>query len=85
MARKVTPAEKDEMFARLRRNILLARLKVSLDEELKRPTSPRQKALAEMKLPPLRSHSHVTRAAGRNGSVEIVAQRQVGESRSRAW
>lgn len=56
--KKISP---DEMFARLRRNILLAQLKVSLDEELKRPSSPAQKKLAEMKLPPMRSgYRHVT-------------------------
>ncbi|WP_146069188.1 hypothetical protein [Arthrobacter sp. ZGTC412] len=56
--RKISP---EVMFARLRRNILLAQLKVSLDEELKRPSSPAQKRLAEMKLPPMRSgYRHVT-------------------------
>lgn len=49
--KKISP---DEMFTRLRRNILLAQLKVSLDEELKRPSSPAQKKLAELKLPPMR-------------------------------
>lgn len=49
--RKISPEQKDEMFAELRRNILIARLKVSLDKELNRATTPAQKALAEMKLP----------------------------------
>lgn len=41
------------MFATLRREILVARLKVTLDEELDRPTSTKVKLLAQMKLPPL--------------------------------
>lgn len=42
---------KHRMFERLRREILAARLKVTLDEQLKRETSPTVKALAGMKLP----------------------------------
>lgn len=42
---------KNQMFDRLRREILAARLKVTLDEQLKRETSPTVKALADMKLP----------------------------------
>lgn len=53
--KKVSPETRDELFAKLRRNILIARLKVTLDEELNRESTPGQKALAEMKLPPLRS------------------------------
>jgi hypothetical protein len=44
---------KDEVFDTLRREILAARLKVTLDEQLKRPTSPTVKRLAGMKLPPV--------------------------------
>jgi ribosome maturation protein Sdo1 len=54
--KKISAERRDEMFAKLRRNILIARLKVTLDKELNRPTTPAQKALAEMKLPPMRSH-----------------------------
>lgn len=43
---------KQQMFERLRREILAARLKVTLDEQFKRETSPTVKALAGMKLPP---------------------------------
>lgn len=42
------------MFARLRHNILIARLKVSLDKELNGTTTPAHRALTEMKLPPMR-------------------------------
>lgn len=45
------------LFAQLRGNIPIARLKVTLDKELNRPTTPKQKALAGMKLPPLRSRT----------------------------
>lgn len=44
---------KDRVFATLRREILAARLMVTLDEELHRDTLPTVKRLAEMKLPPL--------------------------------
>ncbi|WP_193342621.1 hypothetical protein [Pseudarthrobacter sp. AB1] len=46
-------AHKDEVFATLRREILAARLKVTLDEQLNRETSPTVKSLAQMKLPPI--------------------------------
>lgn len=44
---------KDEVFDVLRREILAARLKVTLDDELQRPTSMLVKQLAGMKLPPI--------------------------------
>ncbi|WP_354191377.1 hypothetical protein [Arthrobacter sp. UYCu712] len=47
------PARKEQVFATLRREILAARLKVVLDEQLNRETSPTVKALAQMKLPPI--------------------------------
>lgn len=47
------PSHKDEVFATLRREILAARLKVTLDKQLNRETSPTVKALAGMKLPPI--------------------------------
>lgn len=43
---------KAEMFDILRREILAARLKVTLDRELNRPTSDSVRRLAAMKLPP---------------------------------
>jgi hypothetical protein len=43
---------KAEMFDILRREILAARLKVTLDRELNRPTSDSVRRLATMKLPP---------------------------------
>lgn len=45
---------KDQVFETLRREILAARLKVTLDEQLHRKTSPTVKRLAKMKLPPVR-------------------------------
>ncbi|WP_258804803.1 hypothetical protein [Pseudarthrobacter sp. NS4] len=45
------PTRKEQAFATLRREILAARLKVVLDEQLNRGTSPTVKALARMKLP----------------------------------
>jgi hypothetical protein len=51
--RTYDPTNKDQVFATLRREILAARLKVTLDEQLNRETSPTVKALAGMKLPPI--------------------------------
>ena len=45
------PTTKDQVFARLRREILAARLKVTLDEQLGRKTSPIVTHLAGMNLP----------------------------------
>lgn len=44
---------KDQVFATLRREILAARLKVTLDEQLGRETSPTVIRLSNMKLPPI--------------------------------
>jgi hypothetical protein len=41
---------KEQVFATLRREILAARLKVTLDEQLNRKTSPTVRALAQIKL-----------------------------------
>ena len=51
--RKYNPDRKDQVFDTLRREILAARLKVTLDEQLKRETSPTVKRLSQMKLPPI--------------------------------
>lgn len=51
--RNYNPDRKDEVFDTLRREILAARLKVTLDKELDRTTSDMVKRLAGMKLPPL--------------------------------
>lgn len=69
---------KQQMFDRLRREILAARLKVTLDEQLKRETSPTVKALAGMKLP---STSRIYRNGG--GHVTAARQRQSDESHSK--
>ncbi|MGY4541378.1 hypothetical protein ACVWY0_001287 [Arthrobacter sp. UYNi723] len=50
--RKYDPKRKDQVFDTLRREILAARLKVTLDQQLHRPTSITVKRLAGMKLPP---------------------------------
>jgi hypothetical protein len=51
--RTYDPTNRAEVFATLRREILAARLKITLDEQLDRPTSPKVKLLAQMRLPPL--------------------------------
>jgi hypothetical protein len=52
-ATRAAPAKTNQVFATLRREILAARLKVTLDEQLHRETSPTVKRLAGMKLPPI--------------------------------
>lgn len=47
------PTKKDQVFRTLRREILAARLKVTLDEQLGRETSRTVMRLAGMKLPPM--------------------------------
>ncbi|WP_104086301.1 hypothetical protein [Arthrobacter sp. GMC3] len=56
--RTYDPANKDQVFATLRHEILAARLKVALDERLRRETSPTVKRLANMKLPPMVRPDH---------------------------
>lgn len=51
--RTYDPARKDQVFYTLRREILAARLKVTLDEQLNRETSPTVLRLSRMKLPPI--------------------------------
>lgn len=70
--RKYDPACKDQVFATLRREILAARLKVTLDEQLNRKTSPTVERLAKMKLPPIvRSSRHFGEVtAHRKSSLE---------------
>lgn len=53
---------REQIFDTLRREILAARLKVTLDEQLHRETSSTVKRLSRMKLPPL-SSSHSTKLA----------------------
>lgn len=50
-SRSYDPTNKEQVFATLRREILAARLKVTLDEQLGRLTSDTVKRLAGMKLP----------------------------------
>lgn len=51
---RATAGYKRQLFDKLRLEILAARLKVSLDEQLNRAASATVKALAIMKLPPRR-------------------------------
>lgn len=51
--RKYDPSNKKRVFESLCREILAARLKVTLDEQLGRETSPMVKRLSRMKLPPI--------------------------------
>lgn len=51
--RTYDPKRKSEVFDTLRREILAARLKVTLDQQLKRTSSPTVQRLAQMKLPPI--------------------------------
>lgn len=51
--RKYNPANKEQVMNTLRREILAARLKVTLDEQLGRETSQTVKRLSKMKLPPI--------------------------------
>lgn len=62
--RTYDPTRKDQVFNTLRREILAARLKVTLDEQLHRETSPTVKRLAGMKLPP------IVRPSYRGGDVQ---------------
>lgn len=50
-ATRADPARTKQVFATLRREILAARLKVTLDNQLGRGTSPTVKRLSQMKLP----------------------------------
>lgn len=68
------PSRKEQVFATLRREILAARLKVTLDEQLNRKTSPTVKALAQMKLPPS------ARPHYRAGDVQAVSAGPVAPS-----
>lgn len=51
--RTYDPKNREQVLRALRREILAAQLKVTLDEQLGRTTSRQVKELAEMKLPPL--------------------------------
>lgn len=63
--RKYDPRSKEQVFNTLRREILAARLKVTLDEQLGRTTSSTVKRLSKMKLPPIvRAYYPVDGACG---------------------
>ncbi len=69
------PANKVEVFATLRREILAARLKVTLDGQLGRETSATVKRLAGMRLPPIarphqRGHSRAEPAGPSTSSEQ---------------
>lgn len=56
MERAYDPTDKAKVFRALRQEILAARLKVVLDEQLGRETSPVVLQLSRMKLPPIIQH-----------------------------
>ncbi|GAA5230091.1 hypothetical protein [Arthrobacter cryoconiti] len=58
LSRNTSTDRKDLVFDTLRREILAARLKVTLDEQLRRPTSSPVQRLAKMKLPPIVNPAH---------------------------
>ncbi|POH75187.1 hypothetical protein [Arthrobacter glacialis] len=58
ISRAYDPENRDQVFDTLRREILAAQVKVTLDKELNRPTSDTVKRLAGMKLPPIVKMNH---------------------------
>ncbi|MDK1359646.1 hypothetical protein QNO00_05120 [Arthrobacter sp. zg-Y1219] len=65
--RAYDPTDKAQVFRALRQEILAARLKVTLDEELGRETSPEVLSLSKMKVPPIARPQHLacdTQAGG---------------------
>jgi hypothetical protein len=72
-ATRADPATKDQIFATLRREIFAARLKVTLDDQLGRETSPTVIRLSKMKLPivrPLHRGDYQAKPAGLTRSSE---------------
>lgn len=64
---------KAEMFHILRREILAARLKVTLDKKRKRPTSDKIRRLAAMELPPIiRESDSSAQVPSSKGSAQTV-------------
>lgn len=66
--------QKSAVLRKLRREILTARLKVTLDEKRQRKTSPTVKFLAEMQLPSVdevQSAAGYPMRTGRVGSYEV--------------
>jgi hypothetical protein len=59
IARPYDPTKEGRLFATLRREILAAQLKITLDEQMGRQASPKVKRLAKMKLPPIRPAADV--------------------------
>ncbi|MEV7132200.1 hypothetical protein AB0N24_04860 [Arthrobacter sp. NPDC093128] len=70
--RKYDPRSKEQVFDTLRREILAARLKVTLDEQLGRTTSSTVKRLSKMKLPPIvRTYCPVDDACGYSDGTSL--------------
>lgn len=69
-AARANPTTRDQVFATLRREILAARLKVTLDEQLDRETSPTVKHLAGMKPPPIGRQHQSGGSSGRFWSAD---------------
>lgn len=71
--RHYNPSNKDQVLDTLHREILAARLKVTLDDQLDRETSPTVQRLAKMKLPPIvRLSSHDADGRSCEGQVAFT-------------
>lgn len=75
--RRYDPTNRAQVFATLRREILAGRLKVTLDEQLNRPTSPKVKLLAQMKLPPLVMPSYPVDGEAKRRTYDATNKGQV--------
>lgn len=73
------PTRKEQVFDTLRREILAARLKVTLDEQLHRETSPTVKRLAGMKLPPIARPYHRSRDRQADAVVPVTSHERGAE------
>ena len=67
------PNDREKVLSTLRSEILVARLKVTLDNELGRESSRRVKNLSEMKLPPLVRQFRRASDAGADGNGPVYA------------
>lgn len=70
ISRAYDPENRDQVFDTLRREILAAQVKVTLDNELNRPTSDTVKRLAGMKLPPIVKMNHYVCGARADAVVQ---------------
>lgn len=82
--RRYNPAHKDEVFDTLRREILAARLRVTLDEQLNRETPVEVKKLSRMKLPPIVRPSTEAGVVFRGEDFRIVPVNESAQERHEA-